>query len=148
MQPDRVIQLTFCRIEVYPGDVVTHFPDGTYYGSQPHDTPEYRALAQRLGYGHDIDAYNVDHEFCHSFLPEVLNGQPSRVLWALARGRMAPRMEILHEEALAVMFQGFLRGDIIMAATAPKLNWWDVREEARGLLKGIAPMPMASRAQY
>ena len=65
--PIRTIRLAFCTVLLYDGWAWTAFPDGSGYGAFPHDTDDYRDLAQRLGYGGDTMAYCWEHEVCHSF---------------------------------------------------------------------------------
>jgi hypothetical protein len=132
------IHLNFCDIFFEKkGHTTTCFHDGTQYGAYPHYTVEYKALAERLGYD-SVEDYCQEHEFCHNFLPEILFGKPSRVLWPLAHGQVGTTEEILAEEALCVMFQGFLKRDIVMAATAPKINWWEIRLKAKELIDGTS----------
>lgn len=132
MKKIKKIKLKFCEVLLRPeGHVTTTFLDGAVYSAYPHNTTDYINLATRLGYD-DIDTYCHEHEFCHNFIPEELFGKPSRVLWPLAHGgKHGTAEEILAEEAVCILFQGFLRGDQTMAATAPGVNWWDLRDKAR-----------------
>lgn len=125
--------LLFCRVAGRDGWTETTFLDGSIYGAHAHETKEYRALASNLGYGDDIHAYCFDHEFAHSFLAQELRGSPSPVLWALAHGRKHPELTV-YEEALVIMFQGFLRGVAPMYAVAPDIGWWPIRERAYALI--------------
>lgn len=130
--PVKHIQLTFCTVSLYDGWCWTQFPDGSGYGAYPHDTPEYRALAERLGYN-DIMTYCWEHEFCHSFISEQISGCPSAILWALAHKRRHPDWTV-YEEALVQAFQGCLRANTPMTATAPNVDWEAICESALWLL--------------
>lgn len=134
--PTKSIPLTFCTVSLYDGWCWTQFADGSGYGAYPHDTPEYRNLAQRLGYS-DIMIYCWEHEFCHSFVSEQISGQPSTILWALAHKRRHPDSTV-YEEALTQAFQGFLRGGVPMTATAPDIDWEAIRDRALWLLTTAA----------
>lgn len=136
--PIKSIALTFCTVSLYDGWCWTQFGDGSGYGAYPHDTPEYHALAQRLGYN-DIMDYCWEHEVCHSFISEQISGQPSPILWALAHKRRHPDITV-YEEALAQAFQSFLRANIPMTATAPNVNWEAIRERAVWLLTSGADL--------
>lgn len=135
--PIRTVRLTLCAVSLYDGWAWTAFPDGSGYGAFPHDTDDYRDLAQRLGYGSDTMAYCWEHEVCHSFVCERISGHPSAILWALAHGRRHPDSTV-YEEALVQAFQGFLRGGIPMTATAPDVDWHALRRDALWLLDHAA----------
>jgi hypothetical protein len=132
---NKIIVMTFSSIEFLNlGHTLTRFKDGTEYGSHPHYTDEYHMLAKRLGYP-SVESYCQEHEFCHNFIPEEVFGEPSRVLWPLAHGgKHGSKKDILAEEALCILFQGFLRNNQTMAATAPGVNWWALRDKAYQLL--------------
>lgn len=130
--PQRVIHLTFCELRLFATFCWTAFPDRTGYGAFPDPGPEYRRLAKRLGYA-DSMSYCVEHEFCHSFIAQELQGAASPVLWALAHGRRAPDITA-HEEALVQAFQSFLRGRLPMTAVSPDVDWYEMRDKAARLL--------------
>jgi hypothetical protein len=130
------IQLTFCELRIHEGWCESVFLDGKTYGALAHDTAEYRALAEWLGY-EDITAYMVDHEFCHHFVSEHLQAvpSPSKVLWPLAHGYVGESDAILREEALSICFQAFLNGRVsAMAATAPKVDMYRLKLKALEML--------------
>jgi len=143
----RSIQLTYCRLDYGDTWASTHFPDGTSYGAEPHDTPEYRALAERCGYvkhrwtlahAPDVNRYMIEHEFSHNFLAQEIWHSTSAVLWALAHGQRPPPAAILSEEAVCILFQTWLRAGIPVAATAPGVNWWELKRKAIEMLEGVA----------
>jgi hypothetical protein len=65
----------------------TELPDGTIVPAAPHDTDEYRATAQKLGYGDDTWRLCREHELAHSELAEALGLEYSPTLWAVAHGQ-------------------------------------------------------------
>ena len=136
--PVKRIQLTFCEVRLYDGWCWTQFPDGSGYGAYPHDTPEYRTLAERLGYS-DIMTYCWEHEFAHSFIVQEISGGPSKILWALAHKQRHPDSTV-YEEALTQAFQGFLRANIPITATAPDVDWLSIKERALWLLTTAADL--------
>lgn len=133
----RSIQLKHCRIDVglpdgvykAPSFVVTHFEDGTSWGSAPHPTPEYEALALRCGYTHGyiLWRYCVEHDIAHAIIAQELYDEPPRVILGCARGVYASRQDILHEEALAIELQAFARANALPGSSAPGWSWHDVR---------------------
>lgn len=134
MTVTRSIQMTFCRVDYGPDWALTVFPDGTQYGAMAHDTPEYRTLAERCGYRtlrphDDINRYMIEHEIAHSFIAQELYGGTSRVLWALAHGRVASKLDILHEESLAIDLQAFTRAGVLPGSSAPKFSWFALRDK-------------------
>ncbi len=131
--PVREINLTFCKIQLFDGWVWTQFPDGSGYGAYPHDTPEYREVANRLGYDCTM-AYCFEHEFCHSFVAQEIIGSPSPVLWALAHHRRHPDITVF-EEALVQAFQAYLKGVAPMSAVAPDVDWYCLVRNAQSLLE-------------
>ena len=156
-KPVRSIPLLFCRLDVYSGEIDTVFPDGTIYGSQPHDTPEYRALADRCGYlkpvelpggwkgaTADIAAYCIEHDIAHALVAEVLYHGPSRVIWGCAHGQFAPTAEILHEEELAVTLQAYARAGVLPASSAPKFSWHELRDRFIAVCDGRAVQAAAA----
>ena len=127
-KPSRSAQLLFCRIDLGDDWISTVFPDGTKYGALPHDTPEYRALTERCGYGSDIWAYCWAHEVAHALIGEVVFRGPSRVVWGCAHGKYAPMAEILAEESLAIELQAFARAGVLPGSSAPGFSWFALRD--------------------
>ena len=74
---------------------------------------------------------------CHSFISEQISGQPSAILWSLAHKRRHPDSTV-YEEALTQAFQGFLRANMPMTATAPDVDWEAIRNRAVWLLTTAA----------
>jgi hypothetical protein len=128
--PLKVFQLRHCTVSFHDTFAWTQYTGGQGYGAVPSDDPSYRALAKRLGYGDDILAYCLEHDFLHSFIEQELFDRPSPILYALAHGYPAPSTTA-YEEALVQMFQGFLRGDWDMTATQPGVDWCAIRAKAR-----------------
>ncbi len=106
------LTLKFCTIERLPDEVLVTFSDGTSCPACPHpDMPHYREITARCGYGDDVWAYCLFHEFAHAWIEEHLHDRPSRVLWALAHGAMLSGKEAAYEEITAQVFQRWLHAD-------------------------------------
>jgi hypothetical protein len=103
-----MIRLRFAELEYTADGAVTHWPDGTSWGAQPHDAPHYHALAHRLGYAGDILQYCQEHELADHLIAEAF-GSHSPVLWALAHGEQPGPMFAAAEEALAMTLQRYAR---------------------------------------
>jgi hypothetical protein len=127
MNPVYTLRLKYCEVDVWPDRVLTRFDDGTSYGAYAHDTGHYRALADRCGYGQDIHAYCCEHEVAHSVVAEYLFNATSRVIWALAHGYVADKLDILLEEELAISLQAFTRAKVLPGSSAPAFSWFDLR---------------------
>jgi hypothetical protein len=104
------MQLRFATLEYTPEGAMTTFRDGSVYGALPHNTPEYHAVAHRLGYGGDILLYCREHELAHHLIGEEF-GSHSPVLWALAHDEQPPRMIAAAEEALVMTLQRYARAN-------------------------------------
>jgi hypothetical protein len=92
-------------VDLYRKGVDTVFRDGTDVWAQPRDDDEYRATAERLGYGSDTLRMCQDHELAHTVLA-VLAGQPySPTLWGVAHGHHWPYYH--DEEAAVLAFQAY-----------------------------------------
>lgn len=133
-EPLGLVELQFATLELHGHYTLTRFPDGTEYGAYPQDSRLYRALAERLGYGGNLMLYCAEHEAMHSLIAEELWGAPSRVLWPLAHGGVGEKTDVLAEEALAILFQGFIRAGHVVPATAPGVDWFAMRERARPIV--------------
>lgn len=146
----RSVPLIFCTVQQYRDDYFwtwTQFPDGSGYGAQPDYSEDgrerYADLARRLGY-QSVDDYCFEHEFAHSFVEQEIAGRASPVLWSLAHKRRHPDHTV-YEEAVAQAFQGFMRADIPMTATAPDVDWYRLRDKALWLL-ALAANPVRDPA--
>lgn len=99
------------RFEVWHGRhfCATVYADGTAVPARPHDTPEYRATADALGYTGPRAGWAmcVFHELTHSLLAAPA---PSPVLWALAHGEPADGPEHYAEEGRVLDAQRALTG--------------------------------------
>ena len=141
--PSRIVRLTFAEVRLYDGWVWTQFPDGSGYGAYPDNSEEgrdrYLDLARRLGYETAM-GYCWEHEVFHSFLAQELHGRPSPILWALAHNKRHPEYTV-EEEATVQAFQGFMRARLPMTATAPDVDWWELRMLADLLLEGSEVLP-------
>lgn len=121
----------FLTFEPY-GALVT-FRDGSKVASTPHQTPHYYVIAHRLGYGDDVMAYCREHEFAHLFMEEAIHDRPSRVLYGLARGAPLSDTDALYEEAIAQMFQRWLRAN--ERPILGGIDWDDLKQGALHLLR-------------
>ena len=105
-----VINLGQVQIRIFGGQhfLETVFPDGTRVPAIPQDTDEYRATAQRLGYGTDIWALCREHEIAHTLVARALGLEYSPTLWAVAHGRTVRTElpgEMAAEEDLVLAYQ-------------------------------------------
>lgn len=130
----------------YPDGAYTSYDDGTSYAAQPHDTPHYDEIAERCGYAWPLsrrqptgqqraDArlrYCREHEACHHIVAEWIGGHTSRVLWPLAHGREPVPFEATAEEALAMIFQRWLRAN--ERPIIGGVPWDDLKARALALL--------------
>lgn len=84
-----VFDLGACRFEVWPAERYcrTVFPDGSVVHATPEDTDEYRATAERLGYGADTWRMCFEHELMHSMVSRAEGFSLSPVLADVAHGR-------------------------------------------------------------
>lgn len=103
--------------EVWPDSVRTILPDGYTVPAAPEDTPEYRATAERLGYGTDTLAMSRDHEALHNWLCHALGLQYSPTMARVAHGLGGSDLTAL-EEDIVLAIQRFARaaGVDVMAA--------------------------------
>jgi hypothetical protein len=82
-------------------------PCGTVVPGGPHDTEEYRATAQRLGYGGDTSAMCRDHDPLHALLADWL-GLSSYALRQAAGLATDDRLAALEEDAV-IAVQRYMR---------------------------------------
>jgi hypothetical protein len=133
-EPMRSIPLQFACFDVYPDFVRTVFTSGGAVDGAPHpEMPHYHVIAHRCGYGDDLMAYCLEHEFCHSFLSEQLHGRPSRVMFALAHGRPIAPGRAAEEEMATQMFQRWLRAH--ERPIVGGIDWDRLKQEALTLLE-------------
>lgn len=111
---------------------MTHFPDGTSWGAQPHpEMPHYVHLAYRMGHEGDVLAYCRFHELAHHVVAEAF-GSHSLVLWALAHGEEPTPMIAAAEESLAMNLHRY-----VMTREPPcvaGVDWPKVRERFLSVL--------------
>jgi hypothetical protein len=113
---------------------VTYYPDGAMWGAYPHDTEEYRTIANRLGYGADILKFCQEHDAMHSILADWLGYTEQGVIWKLAHGEHVSPSDAVREEALVQAAQRWIR-----AGERPIISdcaWGDLKARAVSLLGG------------
>lgn len=88
---------------------VTFFADETSVPAVSHDTDEYRARANALGYGSDVGRMSFEHEMLHSLRAMWLGLECSPVLWDVAHGKCAQDTHAT-EEADVLHLQACLNG--------------------------------------
>jgi hypothetical protein len=94
-------------------------PDGTTFQALPQDNDEYRAMAERLGYGTDTLAMCRDHDPLHAAMAQFLGLSVSPALAGGANGD--PINELTGaEEDMVLSIQRFMR--MAMAAGLIKDN--------------------------
>lgn len=107
----RTIRLKHCEVRLWHWGCETVFPDGSSVPSVPHESPHYWVISHRCGYGDDILAYCVEHDFAHAFVAEKIFGGPSAVLSGIAQGRPLKGSHAAYEELAAQTFQRWLRAN-------------------------------------
>ena len=131
-----IIILKYASLEYHEHGAVTHFPDGTRYGTHPHPwDPHYHLAAHRMGYEDDLMAYAREHELAHLLIEEWLYDRPSRILWGLAHDEPLSAEEAVYEEAAAQMLQRYVR-----ANEQPLIGSIDWRAMRRRFLE-LLPQP-------
>jgi len=140
-----VTTLAHATVTLTPDGCVSTFTDGTMWGAQPHDTPDYDAIAQRCGYYPRpypttvscarADArmqYCREHDLLHHVVGEVFFFGPSPVLWKLAHNQAVDPMYAALEEAMVMTLQRWVR-----AGERPIIggvDWEALRARCLGLL--------------
>jgi hypothetical protein len=109
--PRVTIKLKYAAVSWTDYGCITRFEDGTEVECWPHETPHYRIVAARLGYGDDILAYSREHDAAHSMLAEWMFDKPSPILWGVAHAAELSGPESVGEEATVQAFQAFLRAN-------------------------------------
>lgn len=104
--------LRYCVVEPTELGCVTYFEDGSRVSSHAHTMPHYHVIAHRCGYGDDLARYCFEHDVAHSFVEQELYGIPSRVLFALAKGKPLTGAQAAYEECMAQAFQAFVRANV------------------------------------
>jgi len=81
-----VTTITFghTRVEIDAASARTTLHDGKQIPAVPHDTDDYRATAERLGYGSETGRMCVEHELLHTALAYWLGLYESPVMRAVA----------------------------------------------------------------
>ncbi len=92
------ITLRHSLIEWTNWGCITYFQDESSIGAHPHDTHHYHIVAARHGHCDDVLMFCQYHEVCHSVWAEWVHNAPSKVLWALAHGKMLSGKESVEEE--------------------------------------------------
>lgn len=89
----------------------TLYMDGAHVEAWPHDSPDYREVAARHGYGADTLSYCRWHEVAHHRAARLLwaDGR-SAVLWPMAHGEEPDAGHALAEEAVALLLQRWWQG--------------------------------------
>jgi hypothetical protein len=132
--PDiRVIRLKYATLTFTEWGCVTRFETGEPVPACPHDTPDYRIIAMRLGHGDDILEYCRWHEACHLLAEERLHDRPSRVLWGLAHGQRLSGHEAAYEELAAQQLQAWLRAG--QRPIVSGVDWHSLKRDALALLE-------------
>ena len=103
-----MIRIGTAELELHDWGCTTHFADGSRVSATPHSTPHYHVVSHRVGLGDDILRYCHTHEAMHLFAEHWLHERPSRVLWALAHGKMLSGREATYEELAAQAMQRWL----------------------------------------
>ena len=130
-----MITLAHCTITPTSWGCVTTLRDGTSFGAHPHDTHHYAVIAHRCGYGDDLMAFCVEHEFAHAFMAERLYGAPSPVMWGLAHDCPLDGPASVAEEVAAQVFQRWLRAN--ERPIVGGVDWDGLKRDALGLLGGV-----------
>lgn len=84
-------------------------PGGGCVLAYPEPTDEYRATAERLGYGDDVLACSRDHELAHTRLSLAAGLPCSPVLEALGAGAPLSPEDSAREEEAVMAFQAWTR---------------------------------------
>lgn len=128
-----MIRLKFCTItRAEDGCKVRFHWSGRSCEARPHHTPHYHVIAHRCGYGDDVSAYCIEHEFAHAFIEERLHNRPSVILWSLAHHVELEPEKSIYEEAAAQMFQRWLRANERPILSG--IDWDGLKRDALALL--------------
>lgn len=92
-------------VNLYQEGIDTVFQDGTNVWAEPQDEDNYRATAERLGYGNNTLAMCQDHELAHTVLAVLMGLDYSHTLWGVAHGAYWPHYR--DEEAAVLAFQTY-----------------------------------------
>jgi hypothetical protein len=95
-------------VEVLPTGSRITLPNGGVVDGAPHDTDEYRATAQRLGYGDDTLALCHDHDPLHAVVCAWL-GLPDSFALRCAAGLEKESELSATEECAVLALQKFMR---------------------------------------
>ena len=98
----RTILIGHNRVEIDTASARTTLHDGKQIPAIPHDTDDYRATAERLGYGSETGRMCVEHELLHTALACWLGLLESPVMRSVAEDE-APTDGITLLEETAVM---------------------------------------------
>jgi hypothetical protein len=96
--------------------VVTNYYDGTESSNWPHLSDEtYRGIAASIGFPETPEGlmdYCFEHEFFHSFLPMVMFGRASYVVWNSAHAKPGRLVAAQMEEKMVYYFQRYFHGRV------------------------------------
>lgn len=99
--------LPHATVDWTPTGAVTVLPDGSWIVAEPENTPEYAARARRIGYGNCTKSMCQEHELLHALYGELVTGNGSPVMQALA-GQEVPRRVQGDEERLVIDLQAWI----------------------------------------
>lgn len=122
-----MIQLKFCSVEWTTFGARTVFADGLECSTWPHDSEDYRLIADRLGYGFDTLAFARDHDLAHACVSEWVHDQRSPTLYAVAQGQSLPWTATLFEELAAQTLQRLVRQNVRPVAGGFDWGEWRTR---------------------
>jgi hypothetical protein len=129
-----LVPLEFGTVEETHWGCRVTFNDGAQTNSVPHfHDHHYFVISHRCGYGDDVQKYCVEHDFAHMFISQHILQTHSQVLRALADFSPVPPAVAAYEEAMAQMFQRWLR-----ASEEPiigGIDWHHMKWEALKLLE-------------
>jgi hypothetical protein len=95
-------------VEVLPTGSRITLPNGAVVDGAPHDTDEYRATAERLGYGADALALCQDHDPLHAWIADAL-GLPDSFALRCAAGLEKESELSAAEECAVLALQRFMK---------------------------------------
>lgn len=105
----RILKFDGITIHVYPDSTLIEYEDGSLVPGTPEDTDEYRATAERYGYGDDTTRLCIDHEIMHVALSQWLGLADSPTMQSVRTGDPGDRQIRDHEEAAVLAVQQFAR---------------------------------------
>lgn len=123
-----------CVLTRYDDRVTTLYRDGAESSNWPLvDDPAYREIAASLYFDTSTEGlldYCFEHEFFHSFLPMVMFGRASYVVWNSAHGLPGRVTAAQMEEKMVYYFQRYFHYD----TSSIDPNWIHYRAKAEQML--------------